>query len=280
MAALAAGGLAAACACRGRNATAPAPADPPPSVDLARLRSAIRGPWSTHMPTETGSIARTMDFGDDTVTYRETWTRLDGTSTTPPVTAPYHLTDHGAVVMPIGTSERAYTAIVADGGACAALLGRPCRTFGWGGFLAQSGASTHYRREYRDVNHDGRGEQRFAFVATLRFARSVRELARAAETARDGAPCRLDVEVTASATVDGRAERPAHRRVALGCDVTPAARGPLARLTVHGFDRTLRGHDRETARAFALAFEPVLYFDPADPWMLYLEQPGDHDADR
>lgn len=287
--ALSAASMLAACApSPARAPVPPAGPDQPaasPAVDLDRLRAAIRGAWSTTQHNDMSSITWTLDFGADTVARRQTWTQLDGTSrTTPQGSAPYRLTPTGAVAFTGNHGERLqFTAIVADTAACSTLVGHPCRTLGWGGFLAQSADRTIYRREYDRAHRNAKGEQRSRVVSTLRFARSPASLASAAS-------CRLELAVTASSVVDGRPQRTASHRFSFDCDVTPAAKGPFTRLAVRGFStdpssvstewsnylglrHLLDDHAGETHDAFRHAFEPVLYFDPADPWILYFERP-------
>lgn len=271
-------------------APAPPPLRPdepaaPPAVDLDRLRTALRGAWSTTQHNDMSSITWTLDFGADTVSRRETWTQLDGTSRTKPQgSGPYQLTPTGAVAFTSNHGEHLrFTTIIADTTACSTLVGHRCRALGHGGFLAQSADRTIYRREYDRAHRDAKGEQRSRFVSTLRFAHAPASLA-------NPAACRLDLTVTAASVVDSRPQRTVSHRFTFDCDITPRAKGPFTRLAVRGFStdpssastewsnyiglrHLLDDHPTQTQDAFRYAFEPVLYFDPADPWVLYFERP-------
>jgi hypothetical protein len=256
-------------------------------LDVARVRAAVRGAWSTGQSNDTSTITWTLVFGEAEVVREETWTQIGGASSTRPQgSVPYEISEHGALAFAPSTSEELrFTAIVAEGEICAALHDRPCRVLGSDGFLAQS--PTVYRREYERARDDGKGMRRAGFVATLRLAHPPSKLA-----ATPRPPCTLALDITATG---GGTAPPITRSFDFDCDVTPAARGPLARLAVHGFDthrdglasawsnhvalrRLVDPADRATYDVFRAAFQPVVYFDPADPWVLYFDRPAGYHA--
>jgi hypothetical protein len=264
-------------ACGSSHALAPAP-----SVDLARLRSEIQGDWTTYHHNDASTVATTLGLHGTTATVTVVWQYVSGDSL-PPERSPirYQLSPTGTLEIapaPRGRENQRFTAIVADRETCTALVGHPCRALTGHGFLAQSADYRTYRRESASTYRDSLGEHSQTFVAVLRFERPARELT---------TDCRASLEVTASSVVKGERHRPVTRTFQLACEVAPRSKGKLSRLTMRGFgdpsepriawstyvarQHVLDGQPDETIEAFGRAFHPVMYFDPADPRVLFLE---------
>ncbi len=249
------------------------------SADVSRLRAAVVGEWSTSQANDTSTITHTLAFSATEVTRSETSTQLGGTPTTTPLgSVPYRIDEHGALAFAPSAAEQVqFTTIVAAGETCAALHDRPCRVLGWDGLIAQAPAV--YRREYVRSWQDEHGARRAGFVTIVRFAKPPAALAA-------GEPCTLAVDISAHGDRGSLS-----RTYELACDVAPAARGTLARIAVRGLDTNRDGlatawsnyapvsslsrtSDRDAYDMFRIAFQPVMYFDPAEPSILYFDRPA------